>query len=211
MSAALALAAAGFVALAPAQLFTISAPAVDEASGIARGIASPGVYYVQNDSGDSARFFAIDAHSGAVRATYRVPGATNHDWEDLAVAPDAAGTPSVWLADIGDNDAVRSEVQLYRVDEPPVRAGSQVTGPPDVWRLRYPSGPVDAESLFVTPNGRAYVVTKESSGHSVVYEVPTRPSRNRVQVLRRVGVFQVPGAGLTAFVAFKLLHLVLFG
>ena len=43
--------------------------------------------------------------TGRLRATFRVPGATNHDWEDLAVAPDAGGTPSVWLADTGDNDA----------------------------------------------------------------------------------------------------------
>jgi hypothetical protein len=197
VSPALALVAAGLVTLAPAQLFTISAPAVVEASGIARGIAAPGVYYVQNDSGDSARFFAVDARTGAVRATYHVPGATNHDWEDLAVARDAAGTPSVWLADIGDNDAVRSEVQLYRVDEPHATSGGADTARPDVWRLRYPSGPVNAESLFVTPGGRAYIVTKVPSGHSVVYEVPAHPSRDRVQSLRRVGVFQVPTEGLS--------------
>jgi hypothetical protein len=183
---------------APVQLFTIRDARIDEASGIARGIASPNVYYVHNDSGDSARFFAVDAHSGRVRATYHVPGAVNHDWEDLAVAPDAAGTPSVWLADIGDNDAVRRSVQLYRVDEPYVTTGSHLTGRPDVWRLRYPSGPVNAESLFVTPRGRAYLVTKVLSGRSVVYEVPARPSRDRVQLLRRVGMFQVPQTGLAA-------------
>jgi hypothetical protein len=65
-----------------------------------------------------------------------------------------------------------------------------------VWQLRYPSGPVNAESLFVTPGGRAYVVTKVPSGRSVVYEVPAHPSRDRVQLLRRVGVFQVRTAAL---------------
>jgi hypothetical protein len=172
---------------------------IDEASGIGRGIRSPGVYYVQNDSGDSARFFAVDAKTGRTRAVFTVPGAVNHDWEDLAVAPDSRGTPSVWLADIGDNTASRSEVDLYRVDEPRVdmtRDGaSEQTGRPDEWRLRYPSGPVDAESVAVTPGGRAYVVTKVASGDSTVYEVPARPDATRVQTMRRIGTIRLHSHG----------------
>ena len=66
-------------------------PRITEASGIAIGIASPGVVYVQNDSGDSARFFALDTRTGKTLATYTVPGAANVDWEDLAVARDRRG------------------------------------------------------------------------------------------------------------------------
>jgi hypothetical protein len=55
-------------------------PRIDEASGIAQGIRSPGVYYLQNDSGDSARFFAVDARTGRTRAMFSVPGGVNHDW-----------------------------------------------------------------------------------------------------------------------------------
>jgi MYXO-CTERM domain-containing protein len=174
-----------------AVLFHIHDSRIDEASGIARGIASPGVFYVQNDSGDSARFFAVDASTGRTHAGYAVPNAANHDWEDLAVARDAASTPSVWLADIGDNDAARQQVQLYRVDEPHVdtsRFGVTArTQQPDVWRLRYPSGPANAESLAVAPGGRAYVITKADSGRSVVYRVPLRPNARHVQLLQRVG------------------------
>lgn len=50
---------------------------------------SPGLLYVQNDSGDSARIFAVDARSGRTLAVYSVPGATNVDWEDIAVATDS--------------------------------------------------------------------------------------------------------------------------
>jgi hypothetical protein len=182
-------------------LFHLADGRLSEVSGIARGIASPDVYYVQNDSGDPARFFALDARTGAVRAVYRVPGARNHDWEDLAVAPDAAGVPSVWLADIGDNGADRSEVELYRVDEPKVdpsaRNESMRTAPPQVWRLRYPAGPVDAESVAVTPRGRAFIVTKSDDGGSVVYAVPPQPDPRSPQLLRRVaGVTFRPHGGL---------------
>jgi hypothetical protein len=164
-----------------------------EVSGIAAGIASPGVVYVQNDGGDSARFFALDARSGAVLAQYDVAGARNVDWEDIAVAPDANGTPSVWLADIGDNDATRQQIQIYRVDEPHVNtARHDVTvpmGPPQVWQLRYPDGAHDAESLAVSPTGMPYVFTKSYLGTTTVYAAPARPSG--VQTLRPIGTLQL--------------------
>ena len=172
---------------------------IDEASGIGVGIASPGVVYVQNDSGDSARFFAIDASTGATLAAYSVPGAQNVDWEDLAVARDARGVPSVWLADIGDNDAVRQEVRIYRVDEPIVdrdRDGLQLTtAEPSVWRLRYPNGPADAEALAVAPGGAGYVVTKSLFGESAVYAVPVTADPTRVQSLRRVAAIRFSMTG----------------
>jgi hypothetical protein len=171
-------------------LFRLHDQRIAEASGIAPGLTSPGVFYVENDSGGTNRFFAIDRRSGATAAVITVGRARNVDWEDIAVAPDAAGTPSVWLADIGDNDETRDEVEVYRVREPHVLRTSrnrsihlQVSA---VWRLRYPSGPVDAESLAVAPDGTVYVVTK-SPGSSVVYRLPARPSAGHVQLLHRVG------------------------
>ena len=175
----------------PQLLFHIADPRIGEASGVARGIASPNVVYVQNDSGDTARFFALDARTGATLATYTVPGATNVDWEDIAVARDRRGVPSLWIADVGDNDGSRPEVRLYRVDEPRVQPGvsQATTATPEVWRLRYPGGPIDAESLAVAPGGSAYLVTKALLGGSTVYAVPARPAAG-VQTLRAVGAIQ---------------------
>ena len=184
---------------AAATAFHITDSRIDEASGIAAGVRSPGVVYVQNDSGDRARFFALDATSGRVLAEYDVPGASAVDWEDIAVAPDAHGTPSVWLADIGDNMRQRSQVQLYRVDEPVVdRSRHDVTASttrPDVWRLRYPSGPADAESLAVSPHGVPYIVTKSLDGDSVVYAAPATPDASTVRPLRRIGAIRFAFTG----------------
>jgi hypothetical protein len=175
----------------PRLLFHLTDSRIGEASGIAAARRSPGIDYLQNDSGDSNRFFAVDARSGVTAATVTVAGATNIDWEDIAVGPDAAGRSSVWLADIGDNDGVRNEVRIYRVPEPRVtraeRGAELRTGPAQVWRLRYPGGPVDAESLAVAPDGTAYVVTKSLLGLSAVYRVPPRPDPRRLQPLPRVG------------------------
>lgn len=178
----------------PTPVFRISDQRIDEASGIASGIRSPGVVYVHNDSGDRARFFALDAKSGQVLAEYDVPGVTADDWEDIAVAPDADGTPSVWLADTGDNTHARSEVQLYRVDEPAVDLSRHdvvtSTARADVWRLRYPSGPADAESLAVSPRGVPYVITKSLDGRSAVYSAPPTPDAATVRMLVRVGAIR---------------------
>jgi hypothetical protein len=184
-------AAAPSTAAAPQVLFHLSDPRIDEASGIAVGLASPGVVYVQNDSGDRARFFALDARSGATLATYTVPGATNVDWEDIADAPDARGVASVWLADIGDNGASRTEIAVYRVAEPHVDHSATdveaATTAPEVWRLRYPDGARDAESLAVSPQGAAYVFTKSLNGTAEVFALPARSDASRVQTLRAVG------------------------
>lgn len=179
-------------------LFRLADPRLDEVSGIAVGITSPGVVYVQNDSGDSARFFALDKQTGAVRAEYDVPGAHNLDWEDIAVAPDSRGVPSVWLADIGDNDSVRPQIQLYRVDEPHVDLSRtdvvSSSAPPQVWRLSYPDGPADAESLAVSPAGVPYLFTKSVLGRTSVYQAPTQPGPG-VQTLTKIGAIQFAFTG----------------
>ena len=185
---------------APAPAFRFADPRIVEASGIAAGLRSPGVVYVQNDSGDTNRFFAVDARTGLTAATVVVPGATNVDWEDLAVARDARGVAQLWLADTGDNDAARSEVRVYRVREPRLagtdRGRALVSDRPAVWRLRYPDGPVDAEGLAVAPNGAAYVVTKSPFGRSTVYRLPARPDPRHVQPLQRVAAITLVPHGV---------------
>ncbi len=178
------------VTASPSVVFSLSDPRLDEISGLAPGLASPSVVYAENDSGDSARFFALDARTGAVRGVYSVSGAHNVDWEDLAVAPDSAGHDSVWLADIGDNDAERADVTVYRVDEPRLSAGQDVgdvaTSAPDVWTLRYPDGAVNAESFMVAPGGIGYLVTKSVLGASTVYRLPVRPGAGELTEVARV-------------------------
>lgn len=187
----------------------IDDPRITEASGIAarsNGSAGAGYVYVQNDSGDSARFFAIDTHTGRTAAVYDVPGARALDWEDIAVGSDAAGVRSVWLADIGDNDAVRAEIDVYRVPEParPAYAGASLGAPvldtarPEVWRLRYPDGPQDAESIAVDPvTHQVYIATKSVFGTSSVYRLPARPDPRMRQRLVAVGAvtFHPHGSG----------------
>ena len=146
----------------------VSAAALTEASGLAESALNPGVYWTHNDSGDRARLFAIDAATGALRATFELPSVTATDWEDLAIAPDADGNDAFYIADIGDNTAVRGSVAIYRVAEPtlPRAGGAPVTinaGAVSSQRLTYPGGPRDAESLAVGSDGALTIISKREA------------------------------------------------
>lgn len=132
---------------------------ITEASGL---VAMDGLFVTMNDSGDSARVFALDAH------TCKTVGVTH--WhadalDDEGLAP--AGPGQVWVGDIGDNYVARHTITVARV---PIGHGSRTVAG-EVRTLAYPDGPHDAETLLRDPaDGRLYVVTKEFIGH--VYAAP---------------------------------------
>ena len=64
-------------------LGTLQLSAIDEASGIAASRTNPNVLWVHNDSGDSARVFAIHI-DGTLLGTYSLSGASATDWEDIS-------------------------------------------------------------------------------------------------------------------------------
>ena len=162
-------------------------PRIAESSGVAVATRTPGLLFTFNDSGNKPRFYAVD-RAGATVATYDVTDAANVDWEDMAAAPAADGTPTLWFADIGDNDAGRPDIAVYAVPEPRVRPGAHRV-PAVAYRLRYPDGPHNAETLLVDPRRhRLFVVTKTWVGGSRVYAAPARLDPATVNPLAEVAV-----------------------
>lgn len=149
---------------------------VRELSGLAASRRTDGVWWAHNDSGDSARVFAV-ASDGRDLGQFALVGASASDWEDLAVGPGpVAGTSYLYVADIGDNAKARPSVRLYRVAEPAVSTGAAVPPPAqtlsgvDALELVYPDGAHDAEALLVDPvSGNLFVVTKELGGTAQVF------------------------------------------
>lgn len=74
------------------------------------------------------------------------------------------------VADIGDNDATRSHVTIYRVPEPSPRDAE--TAVSEAFHATYPDGPHDAEAFFVTDAG-LFIVTKGDRGPVALYRFPT--------------------------------------
>jgi len=171
---------------------TVASNAIDEASGLAASKRNPGVLYVHNDSGDSARFFALNEQAGLI-GTFTVSGATAVDWEDNAVGPCPQGT-CVYLGDIGDNDEERTDVALYRVGEPDI-AGGQTSGSlaAEKFPFAYPDGPHNAESLMVHPTtGSVYIISKSKTGKSHVYKFPEPLKANTKVTLVKIADLNLP-------------------
>ncbi|MFS8069702.1 MAG: hypothetical protein ACMG6S_25330 [Byssovorax sp.] len=159
-----------------------------EVSGIVASLAHDGVFYVHNDSGDSARFFAIDL-AGKALATFTVSGASAIDWEDIARAPCPAGT-CLFLGDIGDNGVARSDCAVYRVTEPTTIADATV--PAEKLPFTYPDGAHNAETLLADPaTGGLFIVTK-TLGISSVYAFPLPLTPGKSVVLTKAGDISLP-------------------
>jgi len=149
------------------EVCAFSDPEITEASGL---VATDGLLVTMNDSGDTARVFAVDP------TTCRTVGVTR--WhaavsDDEGLAP--AGRGQVWVGDIGDNLGTRHSIAVAEV--PVGRAERDVPG--EVHTLVYPDGPHDAETLLRDPRtGRLYVVSKEFIGHIFAAPARLRPGTN---------------------------------
>jgi hypothetical protein len=167
-------------------LCTLQDHRIAESSGLA---VSQGTLWTHNDSGDTARFFALDRHCRTL-ATYSMTNETATDWEDMA-----RGRGSLWFGDIGDNAARRSQVQVIRVPEPTVTRGWH-TLRARVYRFRYEDGPHDAETLLVHPRtGQLFVVSKSYDGSAAVYAAPLHPSATALNTFTKVGQLQTHVTG----------------
>lgn len=154
-----------------------------EASGLVASRATDGRLWTHNDSG-KPELFAIDL-KGNVTAKLTVSGANVEDWEALASAP-CDGGHCLFVADIGDNDARRKQISVYRIPEPRTSgAAAKVTA---VYRATYPDGAHDAETLLAAPDGSLYIVTKGDTGSVALYRFPKELRTDAPMRLERVGV-----------------------
>ncbi|MDI9915307.1 hypothetical protein [Rhodococcus sp. IEGM 1379] len=132
---------------------------LSELSGLA---VSDSRMYAIGDSGADDRIAELDATCQVTR--WVSVGAPTVDVEDL----DSTADGTLWLADIGDNNKVRSSVALIGFDPDTATA---TTHP-----LSYPDGAHDAEALLIQNDGLPVIVTKDYLGSSYVYTPADRTS-----------------------------------
>ncbi len=136
-----------------------------EVSGMCASRRHPGILWVHND-GDDGRLFALSTNGQSV-AVLR-PNVPVQDLEDIAAGPGPLpATSYLYLGDIGDNESKRRTIRVCRVPEPELPAQSTPKEPAplagaEVFTLRYPDGPRDAEALLCDPlSGDLIIVTKQ--------------------------------------------------
>jgi hypothetical protein len=169
----------------------VTHPQLGEMSGIVAA-SYPDTYWVHNDSGDTARIFAIRSNAeivvpNVISAIYpdqtsddwpgfTIDNAWQYDWEDIAISDGI-----LYLADVGNNDNVRRDLGVYVVKEPnpsyavkaratdfwPVRFPDQSKYPAEQWHF-------DCEAIF-TFNNKLYFLTKHRKpGEALSWEPGTK-------------------------------------
>ena len=185
----------------------VASDAITELSGIVSSRRTNGVWWVNNDSGDSARLFAVGT-DGRSLGEFQLAGATATDWEDIGIGPGPqAGVKYLYAADIGDNAKTRPSVQVYRVPEPavdPVNPSStqRTLDGVDTLTLTYPDGPRDAEAFFVDPTTRQIYIVSKEIGAAALYRAPGKLAPGSTTTLEKVGTVDagplVTAADITA-------------
>lgn len=189
---------------------------VAEMSGIVRSHRYPNVFWVHNDSGDTARIFAIRGDGGVVMPGYlgrtfslgeapapgttlypgiQIDGAANFDWEDITLDGD-----TLYISDLGNNGNARRDLAVYVLPEPNPEAVDRshvLKRLPVVYpdQRAFPdpaSWHFDCEAVFVY-RGRLHVLTKHRApGQINVPETGTNLYRldtqhtDQVNVLRKL-------------------------
>ena len=167
---------------------------INESSGLAISRRCPDLLWTLNDSGGAATLFGIN-FQGKTVTEIEVTNAKNIDWEDLASGPNAEGQLCLFIADIGDNLRLRPNIQVYEVPEPAdgARAKAHQIKPSRVWKVRYPEGPANAETLLVHPKtGQLHLLTKTLTGAVVFYRFPAKHLPDTVQVLEKITTLTFP-------------------
>lgn len=184
---------------APRRVGALRSPDLAEASGVTASKCQRDVYWTHNDSGGGAFLFAIDGTGGHL-GVWRVSGAKNRDWEDIAEFKDADGKCFLLIGDIGDNDLRRDELSVYRVAEPLVsdssrsssKAAPLETAPAEILNFEYPDAKHNAETLLVHPVSREiYVLTKSKKEPVIVFKISPQFS-GPVQKAERIAQITVP-------------------
>ncbi|UJC78500.1 hypothetical protein D4768_12940 [Rhodococcus erythropolis] len=136
---------------------------LSELSGLT--VTTTGMYAI-GDSGSDDRVAELDSNCHVQR--WIDVGTPRVDVEDLSSTPDG----HLWLADIGDNNAVRTSIGLIGLDP--------ASGATTSYPLAYPDGAHDAEAVLIQSDGLPVIVTKDYLGASAVY---TTAERQHVQDL----------------------------
>lgn len=138
-------------------------PVLGEISGMAASRANPGLFWVHNDSGDEPRIFLINQDL-KILLTCNLEGATNRDWEDIAIGPGPVeGKTYLYIGDIGDNNGEDRYKYIYVLEEPVLDGNQDVINITAFKKITFEleGKRKDTETLLLDPQTRnLFLVSK---------------------------------------------------
>lgn len=165
---------------------------VKELSGIAASRRNPGTYWVHSDGTKATEIYLIDSLGNRL-ATCQLPGVLPQDCEDIAIgAGPETGISYIYLADIGDNNAVFDTHFIYRIPEPDLPAG--LPRPADLiavniekMTFQYPNRErLNAETLLLDPTTLDLLVLTKAAEAGTLFRFPFPQSTNTTTTLERI-------------------------
>lgn len=172
---------------------------LNEVSGLI--VTRNNTIYVHNDSGDTTRFFAINAKGDLLSTIYFKGDPVRKskgvlDCEDIAYGPGPEiGRNYIYLGDIGDNSSLRSYISVYRFPEPSKLETTMHTER-ELIHFRYPNGAQDAETMMVDPVSKELVIVSKRQDTVGIYAASLSFRDGDTIQLQKRGSLYLP-SGLT--------------
>ncbi|MGQ0540766.1 MAG: hypothetical protein ACT4O9_02805 [Blastocatellia bacterium] len=185
---------------APRVVGNLESAELKESSGLAASKCQADVLWTHNDSGDEALIYAVST-TGKHLGVWKVKGATNVDWEDIAAYKNEAGECFVYIGEIGDNERKREYRLVYRVKEPQINDDAKNSGGKkpletenvEVLKFIYPDAKHDSEALLVHPvSGDIYIVTKRFDGPAGIYKLNPDFGGVTASKAKKIGELSLP-------------------
>jgi hypothetical protein len=164
-------------------------PQLDETSGLAMSHVHRSTLWLIEDGGNGAALHAI-SRRGRRLASYRIEGAANTDWEDLA-SFDWQGRHYLLIADTGDNGGLRRTLLLHAIEEPAQLTDGGMLRPAWSIAFRWPDGARDCEAVAVDATRGQILLVSKKRRPPELFTLPLAPRRG-VEIARRIGRLSVP-------------------
>jgi hypothetical protein len=149
----------------------IENPVIGEASGLAASRLNPGYFWTHNDSGNPNKLYFFDDKGKGLRE-FELTGATNRDWEDMAIVGESDGSATVYVADFGDNNAAYTDYTIYWFKEPIVNASTSSKIIPNSLKFTLPDGARDMECLLIDQKTKDIFIVSKRENNKRLYKIP---------------------------------------
>ncbi|RYY58564.1 MAG: hypothetical protein EOO05_16005 [Chitinophagaceae bacterium] len=140
-----------------------------EVSAITPSFTQPGNLWFMQDGGNPTELNLVSTSGTLVKKVF-LKGITNRDWEEMILMRDPSKNGAdLYIADIGNNNAVAQQAVIYRFAEP--SATTDTVKSFTKIQFTYPDGPRDAEAFVVDPATMDIFVFSKKDTKSKIYRI----------------------------------------